>query len=359
METGRAIGQFVRELSRLDPDEAISRLIATNHLDHLAARNLVAYLNEEREETGLIPTDQTIVVERFRDEIGDWRLVMLSPLGARVHAPWAMALRHRFRARYGSDVDVIWSDDGIAFRFPDSDQAPDASDLMIEPDEVEASLIEHLGDTALFGARFREAAGRSLLLPRRRPGERTPLWLQRRRSADLLGVAKQFGTFPMILEVYREILQDDFDLPALQEVLADIEARRIRVAQVDTNGPSPFASSLLFAFVAAYLYESDAPLAERRAAALTLDRDLLRELLGEGELRDLIDPGVVAGVELELQHLTDSRRAASTDGVHDLLRDLGPMTIDDIEIRTQRPGSAGRPCRPGGGEKSRPGGDGR
>ena len=335
LETGKAIGRFVREISRLGPEEAEARLRNEHHLDDLAAGNLLAYVNDEKEETGLLPTDQTLVVERFRDEIGDWRLVLLSPLGARVHAPWAMALRHRFRARHGTDVDVVWSDDGIAFRFPDSDQPPDASDLVLEPEDVEAALIEHLGDTALFAARFREAAGRSLLLPRRRPGERTPLWLQRRRSADLLGVAKQFGTFPMILEVYREILQDDFDLPALQEVLSDIRARRIRVAQVDTSGPSPFASSLLFAFVAAYLYESDAPLAERRAAALTLDRELLRELLGEGELRDLIDPEVVAAVELELQHLTDNRRASTVDAVHDLLRDLGPLTTNDIEVRSR------------------------
>ena len=334
LETGKAVGRFVRETGMLDPEHAEEVLSGTHHLDGHAAANLVAYLTEEREATGLLPTDQTIVLERFRDEIGDWRLVLLSPLGARVHAPWAMALRHRFRARYGTDVDVIWSDDGIAFRFPDSDELPDASDLILEPDEVEPILIEHLGDTALFAARFREAAGRSLLLPRRRPNQRTPLWLQRRRSADLLGVARQFGSFPIILEVYREILQDDFDLPALQSVLTDIRARRIRVVEVETDGPSPFASSLLFAFVAAYLYEADAPLAERRAAALTLDRDLLRELLGEGELRDLIDPEVIAAVELELQHLTDGRRATHPDAVHDLLRDLGPLGTADIEIRS-------------------------
>jgi ATP-dependent Lhr-like helicase len=246
-----------------------------------------------------------------------------------------MALRHRFRDRYGADVDAIWSDDGIAFRFPDSDSPPDAEDLLPDPEDIEALLLEHLGDTALFAARFREAAGRSLLLPRRRPGERTPLWLQRRRSADLLGVAKQFGTFPIMLEVYREILQDDFDLPGLVEVLTDIRARRVRVTSVDLDGPSPFASSLLFAFVAAYLYEADAPLAERRAAAMTLDRDLLRELLGEGELRELIDPEVVAAVELELQHLTERRRVSHPDGLHDLLRDLGPLTIADLEVRTE------------------------
>ncbi|MGB8361390.1 MAG: DEAD/DEAH box helicase [Acidimicrobiia bacterium] len=335
LETGLAVGKFVRETAALDPDDARETLIEDYRLNDFAAGNLISYLAEEREATGVLPTDKTVVVERFQDEIGDWRIVLLSPLGARIHAPWAMALRQRFRARYGTDVDVIWSDDGIAFRFPDSDEPPDSSDLIIDPEDVESILIEHLSDTALFAARFREAAGRALLLPRRRPGERTPLWLQRRRSADLLGVAKQFGSFPILLEVYREILKDDFDLPALQEVLADIRSRKIRVASVDTHGPSPFASSLLFSFIAAYMYEADAPLAERRVAALTLDRDLLRELLGEGELRDLIDPEVVAAVELELQRLTEGRRVRHDDGIHDLLRDLGPLTLDDVEVRSE------------------------
>ncbi len=335
LETGLAVGRFVRETSALDGDTARQLVRDDYGLDEYAADNLISYLTEEKEATGVLPSDQTIVVERFQDEIGDWRVVLLSPLGARIHAPWAMALRQRFRGRYGTDVDAIWSDDGIAFRFPDSDDPPAAEDLIIDPEEVEPLLVEHLADTALFAARFREAAGRALLLPRRRPGERTPLWLQRRRSADLLGVAKQFGSFPILLEVYREILQDDFDLPALQDVLGQVRSRRIRVASVDTHSPSPFASSLLFSFIAAYMYEADTPLAERRAAALVLDRDLLRELLGEGELRDLIDPEVVAAVELELQRLTEGRRARHADGVHDLLRDLGPLTVDDIEVRSE------------------------
>ncbi len=334
IETGRAIGRFTRDIMGEEPEAAHGKLRSEYHLDDLAASNLLNYLNEEKEATGLLPTDRTIVVERFRDEIGDWRLVLLSPLGARVHAPWAMALRQRFRERHGSDVDAIWSDDGIAFRFPDSDDPPEADELILDPDDVESVLLDHLADTALFSARFREAAGRALLLPKKRPGSRTPLWLQRRRAADLLGVARQFGTFPIVLEVYREVLQDDFDLPALKEVLSAIRRREIRVAGVETHGPSPFASSLLFAFVAAYLYEADAPLAERRAAALTLDRELLRDLLGEGELRELIDAEVVAAVELELQRLTDGRRARDPDSIHDMLRDLGPLTIDDVQVRT-------------------------
>src|SRR5690606_34104676 len=285
--------------------------------------------------TGYLPDEKTLVIERFRDEIGDWRIVILSPLGARVHAPWAMALTQKLRSRYGPDVDVIWSDDGIALRFPDADETPDTADLVLEPEEVEQLLIDHLADSALFAARFREAAGRSLLLPRRRPGTRTPLWLQRRRAAGLLSVAKQFGSFPIVLETYREILQDDFDLPSLTEVLGQIRSRAIRVVDVEVASPSPFASSLLFAFVAAYLYEADTPLAERRAAALALDRDLLRELLGEGELRQLLSADVIASVEVELQRLTDERAARNPDAVVDLLRDLGPLTIEELDLRTR------------------------
>ena len=333
LETGRAIGEFIRRMGAMPADEAEATLRDRYRLDPLAASNLVAYLAEEQEAVGVLPTDRTIVVERFRDEIGDWRLVVLSPLGARVHAPWAMALVRRFRERYGHDVDVIWSDDGMVFRFPDTDDVASAEEVAIDPEEAEGHLMEQLPDTALFAARFREAASRALLLPRRRPGSRTPLWQQRRRAADLLAVAREFGSFPIILETYREVLQDDFDLPALREVLGGIQSRRIRLAEVVTTSPSPFASSLLFDFVAAYLYEGDTPLAERRAAALTLDRDLLAELLGEGELRQLLDPEVVAEVELELQALTDERRVRGLDGVHDLLLRLGPLTADGIASR--------------------------
>ena len=335
LETGRAIGRFVRRIASMDPDTAAAALMDEYGLDPLAAGNLVAYLDEEKQATGYLPDEKTLVIERFRDEIGDWRIVILSPLGARVHAPWAMALTHKLRARYGPDVDVIWSDDGIALRFPDADETPETADLILDPEEVEQLLIDHLADSALFAARFREAAGRSLLLPRRRPGSRTPLWLQRRRAAGLLSVAKQFSSFPIVLETYREILQDDFDLPSLTEVLGQIRSRAIRVVDVEVPTPSPFASSLLFAFVAAYLYEADTPLAERRAAALTLDRDLLRELLGEGELRQLLSADVIASIELELQRLTDERAARSPDAVVDLLRDLGPLTIEELDLRTR------------------------
>lgn len=340
LETGRALGAFTRSMASLSPSERMATLTTTYHLDSFAAGNLSAYISEELEASGAVPSDTSLVAQRFRDEIGDWRLVLLSPLGAKVHAPWAMALTHRFRERFGHDVNAIWSNDGIAFRFADIDEPPTAADLLLEPEEVEQLLMNQLPDTALFAARFREAAARALLLPRRRPGKRTPLWQQRRRSADLLGVAKQFGTFPIILEVYREILQDDFDLPALVEVLGEIRSRKIRVIDVDLESPSPFATSLLFSFVAAFLYEADAPLAERRAAALTLDRDLLAELLGEGELRELLSEDALTSIELELQWLAEDRHAKSAESVVDMLRSLGPLSLAEVDARSDGDASA-------------------
>ncbi len=333
LETGRAVGKFIREIGSLPAGSAVDTLTKEYSLEERAARNLVAYIDEERESTGVLPSDQVIVIQRFRDEIGDWRVVVLSPLGARVHAPWAIALNKRFRERFGRSMDVIWGDDGIAFRFVDSDEVPGTEELVIEPGELEPLLMEELVDTAIFAAHFREAAARALLLPRRRPDGRTPLWLQRRRAADLMEVTKDFGAFPIVLEVYREILQDRFDLPALTQVLADVRSRKMRVVEIETSSASPFASSLLFEFVASYLYEGDTPLAERRAAALTLDRELLRELLGEGELRELLAVDVIESIEMELQRLAEDRKVRGVDGLHDLLRAIGPLTTDQINAR--------------------------
>ncbi len=341
LELGRALGAFVREVGKLDRAAAARVLQEQYRLDPWAAGNLAGYLEDEKEATGALPTDRTIVVERFRDEIGDWRMVVLAPFGSRVHAPWALAAKRRIRQRHGIDADAIWSDDGIVFRFPDADEAPAASDLLLEPEEVEEIVVDEVGDSALFAARFRESAARALLLPRRRPGKRTPLWLQRRRSADLLEVSKRYGSFPIMLEAYREVLQEYFDLPALREVLGDVRARRVRVTDVTLNSPSPFASSLLFDFVASFMYEYDAPVAEKRVAALTLDRNLLRELLGEPELRDLLDPEVVEAIELELQRLVPERKAKSVDAVHDMLRDLGPLATGEVAARIEEPGLAG------------------
>ena len=320
----------------MKPSEAVGRLREAHAMDELAANNLVAYLGDQREVTGVLPTDRTIVVERFRDELGDWRVVLLTPFGGRVHAPWSMAIEARLREQHGLEVQSIWSDDGIAVRLPEgveSDGSTIESALLFEPDEIEDRLTAELGGSALFAARFRENAARALLLPRRRPGQRTPLWMQRQRSADLLAVASQYGSFPIVLETYREVLRDVFDMPALREVLADIRARRIRLVSVESRSASPFASSLLFDYVGSFMYEGDAPLAERRAQALALDRELLAELLGSEELRELIDPAAVADLELELQALAQGRQARTVDGVADLLRRLGDLRADEVAAR--------------------------
>ena len=336
IELGRAIGGFLRELEQMKPDAAVARLRESHALDERAATNLVSYLAEQREVTGSLPTDRTIVVERFRDELGDWRVALLTPFGGRVHAPWSMAIESRLREHHGVDVQAMWSDDGIAVRLPEgieTDGATIESALLIEPEEVEELLMAELGGSALFAARFRENAARALLLPRRRPGQRTPLWMQRQKSADLLAVASQYGSFPIILETYREVLRDVFDMPALVELLGSIRSRKIRVVSVESRSASPFASSLMFDYLGSFMYEGDAPLAERRAQALALDRDLLAELLGTEELRELIDPEAVADLELELQALAGGRRARTLDAVADLLRRLGDLRTDEVEAR--------------------------
>ncbi len=337
IELGRAIGAFVREMGSRSETETIDALRTDYRLDDWAAANLAGFLHEEKEVTGVLPSDQNVVIQRFRDEIGDWRMVVLTPYGARVHAPWALAARRRYRESHGVDADVVWSDDGIILRFPDIDDPPSTSELIIRPDEIDELVLEETGQSALFAARFREAAARALLLPRKRPGSRTPLWLQRRKASDLMDIARRFPAFPIVLETYREMLQDYFDLPALRTVLTDIERRTTHVSEVDLAGPSPFATSLMFDFIASYMYEYDAPLAEKRAAALTLDRQLLQELLGDPQFRDLLDPDVIGSVELELQHLADDRRLHGLDAVDDALRRLGPLTTSELEARSAEP----------------------
>src|SRR5918994_233048 len=323
LELGRAIGAATRELSSSEHDASFERLRIEFGLDELAAENLTAYLDDQREATGAVPDDRTIVVERFPDEIGDWRVCVLSPFGERVHAPWAMAIEGRLAERYGLDVQVLWSDDGIAIRLPESEERIPVEDLLFDPDEIEDLVVARLPGTSLFTTMFREAAARALLLPRRTPGRRTPLWQQRQRGADLLEVASRHPTFPILLEATREVLRDVFDVPGLRQVLGDIRARRIHVVPVDTARSSPFAQSLLFRWVSVYMYEADAPMAERRAAALSLDRELLRELLGAEDLR-----------ELELQHLAEGRRARNADDVHDLLRRLGHLGTEEVSGRS-------------------------
>jgi ATP-dependent Lhr-like helicase len=332
LELGRAIGAFTRDL-RTGGGDPVARLRAGG-LDERAATNLVAYLDEQAEATGVVPDDRTIVVERFRDEIGDWRVCVLSPFGAQVHAPWAMALQHRLGERWGMAVELMWSDDGIVIRLPESvDELPD-EELLIDPDEIEELIVGQLPSTAMFASRFRECAARALLLPKRRPDQRTPLWQQRQRSADLLSVAGRYPSFPILLEATRECLNDVFDVPALVEVLRDLRSRKVRLIAVDSPQASPFAQSLMFGWIAVYMYAGDAPLAERRAAALALDRDLLRDLLGAEELRELIDADVLADLELELQRLVEGRLARDVDESHDQLRILGPLSVDELGLRS-------------------------
>jgi ATP-dependent helicase Lhr and Lhr-like helicase len=410
LELGRAMGAFLREVrtaAEADRDAELARLRARHDLDPWAADNLIGYLEEQVAATGTLPDDRTIVVERFRDDLGDWRVCLLSPFGAQVHAPWAMAIERRLRA-VGFDPEIMWADDGIVLRLQeavgwdqeavgwdqeavgwdqeavgwdqeavgwDADGREDADgaratshlapatvgrarpsaphawfdELLIDPDEIEELVVDQLAGTALFTTIFREAAGRALLLPKRRPGHRTALWQQRQRAADLLQVASRYPSFPILLEATREVLQDVFDLPGLRELLTQLRARKVRVVSVETPSASPFAQSLLFGWVGQYMYEYDAPLAERRAAALALDRDLLRELLGGDELRELLDAEVLAAIERELQHLAPladagdhdggeagglDRRARDADELHDVLRRVGDLTVDELAQRS-------------------------
>ena len=328
-ELGEAIGAF----SRWAVDQDSETLQRDYDLDELAAGNLLAFLREQEEVTRVIPSERTIVVERFRDEIGDWRLCILSPYGGRVHAAWGLALSARIRDEYGLESDAIWSDDGIIVHLPDADEPPGAELVLIDPDELEDRVVGELGGSALFGARFRENAGRALLIPRAYPGRRTPLWQQRLKSQTLLEVAKRYAQFPIVLETYRECLRDVLDLPGLQDLLRKLHSRELSVVEVETATASPFASSLLFDYVATYMYEGDQPNAERRAAALALDRELLRELLGQEELRQLIDEGALEQVEADLQRLSERTRAESVDALHDVLRRVGELTTDEAAMR--------------------------
>jgi ATP-dependent Lhr-like helicase len=328
-ELGRAIGAFAREAVSREPKEVAGEY----DLDRRAAENLVAYLREQQAATRVVPSDETIVVERFRDEIGDWRLCVLSPYGGRVHAAWGLALSAKIRAERELEADAIWSDDGIVVHLPDADEPPPADLVLVEPDEIEDLVVEELSGSALFGSHFRESAARSLLLPRAYPGKRTPLWQQRLKAQSLLEVARDFPRFPVVLETYRECLRDVLDLPSLAELLRDLHSRRIGLVEVETPTASPFASSLLFDYVATYMYEGDTPNAERRAAALALDRDLLRELLGQEELRELIDPEALAEVEAQLQHVAEPGRAQDRDALQQVLRSVGDLSAEECAER--------------------------
>jgi len=331
-ELGEAIGRASRELVALHPDKALARLQDQHLLDERAARNLMKFLEEQHAATGAVPSDRTVVVERFRDEIGDWRVCILTPFGARVHAPWAMAIAAKLRDSLAVEVQSIWSDDGIAIHLPDADAPPPTDDILVAPDELEDLVVQEVGQTALFGARFRENAARALLIPRRRPDQRTPLWQQRLKAQGLLQVARKYGSFPVILETYRECLQDVFDLPSLKKLLQGLRTRELDLVDVETASASPYSASLLFDYIATYMYEDDTPPAERRAQALSLDRDLLRELLGQEELRDLIDAGALEDVEAQLRG--DPR---TPDDLHDKLRQRGDLRGHEYDDALAQP----------------------
>ena len=335
VELGRSLGAFVRELaercrgpggSDARRAEAEDWLRRVRGLDEFAARNLVDHLVEQSEATGSLPTDRCITLERFRDELGDWRICLLSPFGARVHAPWALAIEAALSARSGFQAQVLYSDDGITLRLADADELPERGLLVPEPEAVEELVVEQLAESALFASHFRENAARALLLPRRRPGSRTPLWAQRLRAQNLQAVARRYPDFPIVLETYRACLQDVFDLPGLVALLARIRSREVRLDEVETQTASPFARSLVFAYTASYLYQGDVPLSERRAQALSLDRSMLRELLGQEELRELLDAQLISETEASLQARAPERRARHADGLHDLLRQLGDLS---------------------------------
>lgn len=333
---GVQTGAFTRALSSLDAtDSAAARQqLEQLGLDTWAVDNLLAYLREQRESTGAVPSDTRMIVERHRDELGDWRVVLHSPLGYGVHAPWALALRARIEERYGVDASVMASDDGLILRLPAMEDVPPGADLFLfDPDELEAIVTERVGDSALFASRFRENAARALLLPRRDPGKRTPLWQQRQRAAQLLDVARKYPDFPVLLETARECLQDVYDVPALVQVHRSLQSRAVSMLEVETNEPSPFARTLLFEYVAEHLYDGDAPAAERRAAALSLDPALLAELLGSSGLRDLLDPAVLVQTQQRLQRTGERYRASGVEGVADLLRQLGPLSARELSLR--------------------------
>jgi ATP-dependent Lhr-like helicase len=355
-ELGRAIGAFTREVSVDEVSTGSSRVrerMEAAGLDEFAANNLIAFVADQKQSTGYVPTDKTLVVERFRDELGDWRVILHSPFGMQVHAPWALAVGARVRDRMGMDGAAMASDDGVVVRIPDTDAEPPGAELFVfEPGELQDIVTEEVGGSALFASRFRECAARALLLPRYNPGKRSPLWQQRQRASQLLDVARKFPSFPIVLETVREVLQDVYDLPALVAVAGEIESRSIRIVETETDVPSPFARSLLFGYVAAFMYEGDSPLAERRAAALSLDAGLLAELLGRAELRELLDAGVIAQTELELQRLAADRRAKDAEGIVDVLRLLGPLSTAEIVERSWLGRSASDVSKPSDDEVS-------
>jgi ATP-dependent Lhr-like helicase len=337
LEFGRRIGALVRELREAPRSVAMTRLTTEHDLEPGAAENVLRYLADQELATVVVPDDRNIVIERVRDELGDWRVCVLTPFGSRIHAPWAMAVTAKLRANGSQEVETMWSEDGFVLRFPETDEPPAIEPILLDAEEAAELVLRQLGSTALFAAKFRESAARALLLPRRRADGRTPLWQQRKRAYDLLSVASRYASFPILLEAYRECLRDVFDMPALMETLRSVQNRTLRVHTVDSRTPSPFASALLFSYVANYIYDGDAPLAERRAQALSIDQDQLRDLMGDADLRELLDAHAIEETEEQLQCVFDNGKenykAKTMDGVHDLLLRLGDLSRGELRMR--------------------------
>ncbi len=334
LEFGRRIGALIRELRSMPPSAAITKLTREHDLDAQAAENVLRYIADQELATQLVPDDRTIVIERVRDELGDWRVCVLTPFGSLIHAPWAIAASAKITAS-GLEVESMWTEDGFVLRFPDSDLPPNVAVVLMDPTEAAELITRELGSTALFAGRFREAASRALLLPRRRAEGRAPLWQQRKRASDLLTIAARYPAFPILLEAYRECLRDVFDMPALMEILDAVQSQSIQIHVVDSRTPSPFASALLFGYVANFIYDGDAPLAERRAQALSIDQDQLRELLGDVDLRELLNLGAIEETEEQVQCLADAYKARNLDGIHDLLLRLGDLSWSELSVRVE------------------------
>jgi len=333
LEFGRRIGALVRELREMPRAAAVARLVEAHDLHPVAAENVLRYLADQELATVMVPDDRTILIERVRDELGFWRVCLLTPFGSRVHAPWAMAATAKVKALGGPEVETMWSEDGFVLRFPETDEPPSVEPFLLASEEAAALVVENLNTTSMFAAKFRESASRALLLPRRRADGRTPLWQQRKRAYDLLRVASRYPEFPIILEAYRECLRDVFDMPALMEILRNVAGRALQVHVVDSRTPSPFASALLFSYVANYIYDGDAPLAERRAQTLSIDLEQLRDLMGDADLRELLDAGAIEETEAQLQCLAENFKARNMDGVHDLLLRLGDLSHEELALR--------------------------
>ena len=334
-EFGEHIGALTRELLLMPVPAAFTQLVEDHALEPNAAENLLRFLGDQQVATECVPGDEDILIERCRDELGDWRICVLSPYGSRVHAPWCMAVAASLREDLGMEPETMWADDGFVIRLPESDSPVESAALLPSSKLIYDKVMRQIGSTALFAARFRENAARALLLPRRRPGIRTPLWQQRKRSADLLNVASRYPSFAILLETYRECIRDIFDLPALTDILRRIERGSIRVTTVDSVKPSPFAASLLFSYVANYIYDGDAPLAERRAQALSIDQSQLQDLLGDADYREILDGSVLHEVETQLQLLGAEYAARHADGIHDLLLRLGDLSGEELRLRCQ------------------------